>query len=255
MPHQLVDGCPTVEVGPFTVVALSRAEVVDRIVSWPRPTSAVVICHLHVGALNHRDDPGFVAAMDEADLVYADGMATVLIARFAGAGGIERAGLTDIGHDILDGLNARLGRPTRVALLGGPEGLAARAGIALRRLHGVHPVFTAHGFRPADEWAETLRLVRAADPDIVFVGLGMPAEAIWAGHHRDELPPCLVLAAGGFFGHVTGEERRAPQWAQSAGLEWMWRLAQRPRGLTERYARGMLTTAALSVEAAAHRRR
>ncbi len=244
----------TVEVGPFAVAALSQAEVVRRIASWPEAKRPAVFNHLHVGALNFRDNPTFAAAMADADMVYADGMATVLVGKLSGAEGLERSGLTDIGHEILEALNVRLGRPARVAFLGGADDLAERAGAALSTQHGIEVVFAAHGYRTDDEWSELLAEVVETKPDAMFVGLGMPREAIWAMNHRHELPNALVLCAGGFFGHVVGDEKRAPEWAQKAGLEWVWRVAQQPKHLGGRYAKGLLTTVQMSAEAVKGRR-
>lgn len=239
---------PTVAVGPFEVAALPKRELVDLIVQWPLENGPAVMCHLHVGALNHRDDPDFVEAMAAADVVYADGSATVLIGRVAGADNLERAGLTDIGHDILEHLATRLGRPVRTALLGGPDGLADRAGAVLASAHPAEVVFSEHGYHDDTEWPAILETCRAANPDVLFVGFGMPREALWAQKYRAQLPNALILAAGGFFGHVAGDEKRAPEWAQKAGMEWMWRVAQDPQGKAKRYAQGALTTVVMAAE-------
>jgi N-acetylglucosaminyldiphosphoundecaprenol N-acetyl-beta-D-mannosaminyltransferase len=243
-----------VKVGPFTVAACSQAELVSRIVEWPLTAGPAVMCHLHVGALNNRHDAEFVAAMDDAEMVYADGMATVLVGRAGGASELERAGLTDIGHLVIEQLSEALGRTVRLAVLGGPEGLARAAGETLSRMHNCEMVQESHGYRDDAEWSTVLTETRAAAPDIVFVGLGMPQEALWAQQFRAELPAALILPAGGFFGHVVGDEKRAPDWAQKIGMEWMWRVGQAPKRLAARYAKGLATTAVLSVQAFRARR-
>ena len=43
-------------------------------------------------------------------------------------------------------------------------------------------------------------------------------------------------------------------WARKFGLEWVWRLAQDPKRLGARYAKGLTSTAALSIEALRSRR-
>ena len=249
-----IESFDTVQVGPFRVAAVPRRELVDMIVNWPTDAMPAVMCHLHVGALNHRNDARFVDAMNAADLVYADGMATVVVGRLAGAKRLERAGLTDIGHDVIARLGVARGRPVRLALLGGPDDLAARAGAELAAMHPCEVVYSTHGFHDDASWSEVLDQTRAAAPDIVFVGLGMPREAFWAQQFEAELPAALIMASGGFFGHVAGHEKRAPMWARKFGLEWVWRLAQDPKRLGARYAKGLTSTAALSIEALRSRR-
>ena len=52
---------------------------------------------------------------------------------------------------------------------------------------------------------------------------------------------------GAVSGFITQDEKRAPQWVCDAGLEWTYRIAQSPRRLAKRYARGAFSTAALSM--------
>jgi len=238
----------TVAVGPFRVCDERADDLVGRLVSGAvdclgsRPFLAYA---LHVGGLNDRGDIGFVQAMSRADIVYADGMSVVLLARLAGATRLERSGTTDLGWAVLRALSVTLGRPARVALVGGPDGLTARAGAVLVAEAGVQVVATEHGYH--DNWDGVLERVAAAGPDVVIVGLGAPREMTWVQRHRGALPACLVLTCGGWFGFLTAQEKRAPDWMQSIGLEWSYRVAQAPRRLAGRYARGAGTTAVLAV--------
>jgi exopolysaccharide biosynthesis WecB/TagA/CpsF family protein len=247
---------PTVPVGPYRLVDLDRHELVAAIADLAAGTvgsrpAAVFACH--VGGLNERRNPDFVAAMTAADLVYADGVSVVSLMKLAGAQRVQRHPTTDLGWEVFDALAERLDRPVRVALLGGPEGLADRAGEVVGRRPGVTVVATEHGYH--SDWEPVLARLRSAEPDLVVVGLGMPAEALWTIQHRDALPPAAILTAGGWFGYIVGEEKRAPAWMRSAGLEWMARIAQSPRRLWKRYAGGALTTAAMAPGAARSGRR
>lgn len=246
-PHS-PDETPRVWVGPFRVVDLGRSQVVSHIASYAATGAAQLMSHLHVGSLNHWRDESFVAAINDSTVVYADGMATVVVAKSAGSRQIQRAGLTDIGEEIVAAVGDRLQRPVRVALVGGPSGLAARAARVLSERHGTETVYTDHGYHGDADWDPVLDQLRAARPDIVFVGLGMPSEAHWMQRHRESLPPALIIAAGGYFGHLVGDEHRAPEWAQRAGVEWVWRLAHDPKKLS-RYASGIVTTGRLALRA------
>lgn len=246
--------CPAVPVGPFRVADLDRRGLVEELATLAlahagtRPTIAFA---LHVGGLNCRGDPAFVRAMRQADVVYADGGSAVLVARCAGAHDIERAPTTDVGWDLLWALNQRLGRRVRVALVGGPCGLAERAAQVLARGCSAVPVAAEHGYR--SDWQPVLERVSAAHPDVLAVGLGVPTEMVWVDKYRAYLPACLVLTCGGWFGHLAGEEKRAPALLRHPGVEWVARLAQAPRRLAPRYARGALSTALLCAAAVAGR--
>jgi N-acetylglucosaminyldiphosphoundecaprenol N-acetyl-beta-D-mannosaminyltransferase len=238
---------PEVEVGPFRVSDSSRADLVAHLVELARPgvTRPAFAFALHVGGLNARRERDFVVAMRQADVVYADGGSVVWLARLAGGRHIERAPTTDVGWDLFRRFADEVGRAPRVALIGGPPGLAERAGEVLEAAGAVQIVGVEHGFH--DDWNEPLARLREAAPDVTVVGLGAPREMVWSEVHRHQLPAGLVLTCGGWFGHVVGDERRAPRVLRRSGLEWIARVAQQPARLGPRYARGLGVTASLAM--------
>jgi N-acetylglucosaminyldiphosphoundecaprenol N-acetyl-beta-D-mannosaminyltransferase len=247
-----LDGCAQsreVEVGPFWINDTARTELINRVValSLEKRTQPVLAFALHVGGLNARRERDFVVAMRQADVVYADGGSVVLLARLAGARHVERAPTTDIGWEVLRGFAESVGRMPRVALIGGPPGLSERAGAVLCEAGVAEVVAAEHGYHR--DWSDQLARVRAAQPDVTLVGLGAPREMVWSQEHRAELPPGLLLTCGGWFGHIVGDERRAPRVLRRSGLEWIARVAQSPGRLGPRYARGVGVTAALAVAA------
>ena len=143
------------------------------------------------------------------------------------------------------GFARKVGRAPRVALIGGPPGLAERAGAVLEEAGVAEVVCSTTGSTATG--ASPLARLRAAAPDITVIGLGAPREMIWSQRHRDELPPGLVLTCGGWFGHLVGDERRAPRMLRRSGLEWIARVAQAPTRLGPRYARGAGATALLAL--------
>ncbi len=244
---------PEVEVGPFWVSDSTKADLVERMVelALPNRERAAFAFALHVGGLNARRDGDFVVAMRQADVVYADGGSVVWLARLAGALNVERAPTTDVGWELFRGFAEKVGRLPRVALIGGPPGLADRAGEVFENEGVAEIVLVEHGYH--EDWSQPLARLREADPDVTVLGLGAPREMVWSEHHREELPAGLLLTCGGWFGHIVGDERRAPRLLRRSGLEWIARVAQQPSRLGPRYARGLGVTAALAVSTL-HRR-
>jgi N-acetylglucosaminyldiphosphoundecaprenol N-acetyl-beta-D-mannosaminyltransferase len=50
-----------------------------------------------------------------------------------------------------------------------------------------------------------------------------------------ELGVPVMIGIGGTLDFIAGETKRAPEWMQKSGLEWVFRLAQEPRRLWRRY--------------------
>jgi len=54
-------------------------------------------------------------------------------------------------------------------------------------------------------------------------------------HNKHALNATLMVGIGGAFEVMAGLAKRAPKWAQKAGLEWLYRFIQEPKRLFRRY--------------------
>ena len=70
---------------------------------------------------------------------------------------------------------------------------------------------------------------------MLFVGMPSPFKEVWCERHRERLDVPVIIGVGGSFDVLAGFIKRAPRWAQAAGLEWLWRLLMEPRKLWKRY--------------------
>jgi N-acetylglucosaminyldiphosphoundecaprenol N-acetyl-beta-D-mannosaminyltransferase len=86
-----------------------------------------------------------------------------------------------------------------------------------------------------EEESEVDRMVDAANPDIVWVGLGAPKQDRWMAAHRHALKAPVLIGVGAAFDMLAGTVRRAPRFLQQTGCEWIFRVAQEPRRLSRRY--------------------
>jgi N-acetylglucosaminyldiphosphoundecaprenol N-acetyl-beta-D-mannosaminyltransferase len=196
------------------------------------------ICPVNLDVLRQATvDRELKELVNSADLVVADGMPLLWASRLQGTPLPERVA----GSSLISTLSAELGRSGHsVYLLGGNQGTAQAAGALLERtlpgcsLAGWHcPPF---GFeRSPDEMRRIVTLLGAAQPDVVFVGLGFPKQDRLIAQIRETLPAAWFVSCGASFSFLTGEVRRAPGAVQEFGFEWAYRLAQEPRRLAKRY--------------------
>jgi N-acetylglucosaminyldiphosphoundecaprenol N-acetyl-beta-D-mannosaminyltransferase len=118
-------------------------------------------------------------------------------------------------------------RGQRVWLYGGHDDAALQALTAnllrdhpgLRIVGGWSP---PHREPSADEDRETAQRINADQPDVVWVGLGMPKQERWMARLRPLLDAPVA---------------QAPAWMQDRGLEWAHRVVQEPRRQLPRYLR------------------
>lgn len=80
-----------------------------------------------------------------------------------------------------------------------------------------------------------LEAVRAAAPDILFVGLGSPKQENWIAANRAACRAKLSIGVGTSFSFISSHVPRAPRWMQLIGLECCYRLVQEPGRPWKRY--------------------
>jgi len=189
--------------------------------------------HASVMAVN---DSGFMDIVNNSFLSLPDGKPVYWVGRMQGNKEIEQIPGPDffeklLGHDC--------DPPLRHYFYGGsPETLDKLvAGLKdkyqnLKIVGKESPPYRALSQEEVDE---TLKMIRAVEPDIVWVGLGAPKQEIWMSEHWKQLTPAILLGVGAAFDFHADVVQRAPKWMQRAGLEWFHRLMQEPGRLWKRY--------------------
>lgn len=86
----------------------------------------------------------------------------------------------------------------------------------------------------AEEDAQITNLINQANPDVLWVGLGLPKQEQWIATHRERLRVPVIVAAGAALKFVSGKVKTAPHRLSEWGLEWVWRFAHEPRRLWHR---------------------
>jgi len=184
-------------------------------------------------------DAGYASIADRAELVVADGMPIIWASRLQGTPLPERVA----GSSMVMPLSRAAGQAgLSVYLLGGSPGVAERAaGVLERSCPGLRIAGWACppvGFE--DDAAQMERLeseLARSGADLVFVALGSPKQerVIAAFRERGVLENAWWLGVGVSLSLLTGDVRRAPEWMQRAGLEWLHRMIQEPGRLARRY--------------------
>jgi N-acetylglucosaminyldiphosphoundecaprenol N-acetyl-beta-D-mannosaminyltransferase len=193
------------------------------------------VAHLCVNAANvatAHDDPAYLALLEDADVVGADGASMVWAGRVLGVPLPERV----TGIDLMAAICA--GAPSagwRIGLLGSRADVVERVAAKLRG-QGVDVAFVHDGYLDGFDLGEVARDAAVAGTDVLFVGMPSPAKEIFVIEHARPAGVPVTIGVGGAFDVVVGDLRRAPMVWQRAGLEWLYRLLQEPRRLFKRYA-------------------
>jgi N-acetylglucosaminyldiphosphoundecaprenol N-acetyl-beta-D-mannosaminyltransferase len=186
------------------------------------------------GIVRAREDPEYQEVVRGADMVTADGRGVVWMARVLGLSLRERVAGADLVERICE-LAAQRGHS--VYLVGAQPGVAEEAARALQtRYPGLRVAGTHHGYFAPEEEPEVVRSIAAARPDILFVAFGAPKQERWIRRHQAQIQAPVAIGVGGTFDVLAGRAKRAPEWMQRAGLEWLYRVLREPRRLPRLWA-------------------
>ncbi len=223
-----------VRLHPLTIDGLH-----ERIAEAVRSRRKSVIGHhnLHSVYLVHHDE--VMARFDrQADWLFCDGMGLLRLARWLGHPLAKSHRVTYA--DWIDPLAAEAARRGwRLFHVGGRPGVGERAAAVLAARHRGLAIASIPGYFDAAPGSSAntaaLAAVRAAAPNVLLVGMGMPRQERWVVENLDTIAADVILTSGACMDYVAGAVPTPPRWAGRAGLEWLWRLAAEPRRLSRRY--------------------
>jgi N-acetylglucosaminyldiphosphoundecaprenol N-acetyl-beta-D-mannosaminyltransferase len=174
-------------------------------------------------------------AMEEIDLLVADGVPLVWASRVQGTPVPARV----TGTDMLWGVTALAARHGwKLFIAGGRQDQAPRAAGRLRDAHHGLRVDTHACFvLPSDldrQLGGLAQVLEDAAPSVVLIALPFTAQIGLIAMTRSRLPGTWFIGIGSSCDFVNGDRPRAPRWLQQAGLEWAHRVAHEPR-MARRY--------------------
>ncbi len=228
---------PRVDVLGVPVSATNMDEALDRAEGWIEASDPHFVTFTGVhGVIECQDDPDLLRIHRAAGMVCPDGMPMVWSSKLAGVKTTTRV----YGPDFMLAMAERAAAKGHTSFFyGGNEGVAEQLAASLAERF---PGFTTVGtycppFRPLSE-AETdevVEMIRAAAPDMVWVGLSTPKQERWMDAFVDRLGVPVLFGVGAAFDIHSGNLSQAPHWMQRSGLEWLYRLAVEPKRLWRRY--------------------
>lgn len=156
--------------------------------------------------------------LNSADFSLPDGIGIVWASRILKKGIQSRISGVDFMKSLCEKVSEQ---PVTVGLFGAKPGVAEKTSDCLRKMYpGLHISYAS------DKWDPSK--FKASAVDILFVALGSPKQERWIYEHLNELPVKVVMGVGGAFDMISGRTKRAPEFLQNIGLEWLWRLILQP---------------------------
>lgn len=179
------------------------------------------------GIVRAQSDAEFREIVNNAALVTPDGFGVIKGASMLGAPLIERVSGVEIAREMCR-MSAEDG--FSVYFLGAAPGVAELAAENLKAQYpGLNVAGTHDGYFDASRDAEITAMVRASGAQALLVAMGIPRQEKFIRDNMDGLGVCVAMGVGGSFDVFSGKVKRAPEWFQNHGLEWLYRLAADPK--------------------------
>ena len=235
---------------------LKSEEVMEKIRFWVKNGGkAKVIATVYSEFLLRASQDGeFKKALEKADLRVVDGALVLGGLRYQEMN--EKKGLGLVGNGLRagwQGLQGRNGETVtgvwlfeklvdeavrqgwKVFLLGGFGETARKLEEKLKREHPGLKVVSDPGGQSEKEIREknekVVRKINEFKPDLLMVAYGPVRQEKWMIENRKGLRTKVMIGLGGTFDEVLGLIPRSPEWMDSSGLRWLWRVYKQPKRL------------------------
>ncbi|MCC1493853.1 WecB/TagA/CpsF family glycosyltransferase [Cognatishimia sp. F0-27] len=220
----------------LSIVDASFDATIDALLSNGR--QRVHFMNAHCCNVMQRDH-AYAMAVRTADILLPDGIGVALAAKMDGKA--LAANLN--GTDLVPALLAKAATQGKsVFLFGGTPGTAEKAARTLAtKIPGLRIAGTRDGYEGAQNDEAAIAAINASGADIVLVALGVPQQEIWLHRNAHRLDAPLSFGVGALFDFLAGNVSRAPAFVRKARCEWVWRLANEPARLANRYLVGNAT--------------
>ena len=176
-------------------------------------------------AMEAKKNPRFLKILNGSQLVLADGISVIYASKILGTP--LRGRVTGVGfaQALCQALAEQGGS---LYLLGAKPGVAEQAADRLKAAYPGLRIAGTHDGYFKDE-APVVEAINAARPDAMLVCLGAPKQEYFMEDHGSQLEVPVMAGLGGSMDVLAGNVRRAPEFFQKAGLEWLYRLVKEPK--------------------------
>lgn len=207
------------------------------------PDGKVLINTINAHSYNvARKDDLFAEALTKGDYLIPDGMSVVKACKWLHAKSQpkERIAGADLFEFEMNKLNEKGGT---VMFMGSSEKTLAKIVQQAARVYPNLKVVTySPPYKPEfndEDNKDIINAINTANPDLLWIGMTAPKQEKWTYSHWNDLHiHCHVGTIGAVFDFFAGNTKRAPQWWQEHGLEWLYRLIKEPRRMWRRYIIG-----------------
>ncbi len=168
-----------------------------------------------------RDDKKLADAINNVDMVVADGMPIQWLAHKNGWKNVERVTGVELAERLLSKAKEN---NWRLYFFGAnPNNL--KNALENIKIQFNDPIIAGarDGYFKGGDIPDIIQDINNSKPDILFLGLGLPQKEYFINDHLPKLDVPFCITVGGAIDIWAGAKKRAPAMVQKLGLEWLYR--------------------------------
>lgn len=219
----------------FKKLLSSPEAVIEKVFDSIKFNKSLLLTYFNQHCLNvFYEDESYRNLIDQKFSAYQADLGVYFAAKFLNHSDPKRIESTAINENILKGLIAK---NIPVVIIGGSfdESFILKEA----KKQGINLLFYKNGFFDEFEIDNIVRQLNRSDVQVIFVGMGVPKQELFAEKLSRLLQNKVIICVGIFFEYYFGTTKRAPVLIQKIGLEWMFRLLAEPKRLWRRYLIGI----------------
>lgn len=224
-------GNKSIEFANIKIKAITKEKCFKQVSDYVKSKEYHYQISVNVSKLVYaQKDSKLLLAINSADIINADGMPIKIITEILTGRKITRMG----GLDYMEGL--AITQPDyRYFFLGATQEVVEKIVNFFKDKYHLNIVGWRNGYFTMDEMQVIIDEINEKKTDILYIALGTPDKEYMLYDLRHRLKCKLAIGVGGAFNIIAGNQKRAPQWVQNVGMEWLYRLFQEPRRMFKRY--------------------
>lgn len=216
----------------YIVNDLTQDELNIRMMNFTKSNSSNIIISLNtLSFLKAVKDDEFKGIIRNSALIIPDGMGIILASKILNAPIRNRI----TGIQLLEqACSLSQKYKYKIYLLGSKQKIIEKAYTNIRLKYPIAKIAGyRNGYFSEKEGKEIAREISSLKPHFLFVGLGQPKQEKWIFDNIDVLNIPFCAGIGGSFDVISGKLKRAPEWIQKSGLEWLYRTIQQPKKIKD----------------------
>lgn len=174
-----------------------------------------------------------------SDYIFIDGMSIIAIANLLKKKKISRdCRITSVDW-ILPFFIRSLNSNWKIFYLGSKKEVIESGVQVWKKQYPGLQIDCAHGYfdheRNSFENRQTIERINDYQPDILFVGMGMPLQERWIFENHTDLNTHVIFPIGALVDYYANAISTPPRLFSKYGFEWLFRLLDEPKRLWKRY--------------------